>query len=100
MTTNKTATTTGLGGGFTTDAEVIQYAKNGDSIRKYVLVDAWPTTVGATELAWEGNDVQTVEVTWAYTHWEAVSISDKTTPSAVVAELDQTFGTNVANLFE
>jgi|TARA_Y100000310_G_scaffold99941_1_gene97805 hypothetical protein len=99
MTTNRTSTETGLGGGYTVDAEVIQYAKNGNSIRKYILVDAWPTTVGASELAWEGNDVQTVEVTWAYTHWEASSISDKTNVGAVIAELDESFGANVGNLF-
>jgi hypothetical protein len=99
MTTNKTATSTGLGGGFTTDASVTQYAKNGESIRKYILVDAWPTTVGATELAWEGNDVQTVEVTWAYTHWEAISISDKTNVGAVLADIDNITSANVGNLF-
>ena len=100
MTTNKSIATSGLGGGYTVHPEVIQYAKNGQSIRKYILVDAWPTTVGATELAWEGNDVQTVEVTWAYTHWESSGISDKTDPKAVMADLDVTGSLSVlGNLF-
>ena len=99
MTTNKSSASVGLGGGYTVHPEVIQYAKNGESIRKYILVDAWPTTVGATELAWEGNDVQTVEVTWAYTHWEASSISDKTDIGAVTADLDVSFGISVGNIF-
>ena len=64
----------GLGAAsYTKDIEVELYGKDGKITRKYQLVDAWPTTIGATDLSWEGNDIQTFEVTWAYTHWIADS---------------------------
>ena len=67
---NITHETLGLGDdSYTKDIHVELYGKDGRIVRKYELVDAWPTTIGATDLAWEGNDIQTFEVTWAYTHW-------------------------------
>jgi hypothetical protein len=67
----------GLGAEYTKDVEVSLFSKAGNQIRKYKLIQAWPTTIGATDLAWEGNDIQTFEVTWAYTHWETPSFSTR-----------------------
>lgn len=59
------------------DMEVIQYSKtgpeNGDGqgLRSYRIVGAFPTTVDAMELDWNTtNQVQTFNVTIAYDYWE------------------------------
>ena len=70
--TNTSSESLGLGSdSYTKDIEVELYGKDGKITRTYLLVDAWPTTIGASDLSWEGNDIQTFEVTWAYTHWIA-----------------------------
>ena len=71
--TNITLETLGLGSGsYTQDIEVELWSKDGNIIRTYKMVDAWPTSIGATDLACEGNDIQTFEVTWSYNYWVVV----------------------------
>lgn len=66
-------------GGYKTDLEVIQYGKEGDVIRSYMLVGAWPKDIGAIGLGWENRDaVEEFSVTFAYDYWvPGVESSDK-----------------------
>jgi hypothetical protein len=57
------------GGHYTQDITVELMNKKGGTDRTYTLHDAWPTSIGAVDLAWEGNDIQTFEVTWSYNYW-------------------------------
>ena len=64
---------------YKTDLEVIQYAKDGSEIRSYVLVGAFPTTIGAINLDWSttGN-VEEFSVNFAYDYWVPnIEASDK-----------------------
>lgn len=64
---------------YKTDLEVIQYAKDGSEIRSYVLVGAFPTTIGAINLDWSttGN-VEEFTVNFAYDYWVPnIEASDK-----------------------
>lgn len=52
------------------DIEVIQYGKEGDPIRSYLLVGAFPTQIGAIALDWDStNTVETFAVNFAYDYW-------------------------------
>lgn len=61
------------------DLDVIQYAKDGSTIRSYQLVGAFPTAIGAIGLNWESaNAVEEFGVTFAYDYWiPLVESSDK-----------------------
>ena len=65
-------------GGYTTDAIVTQYSKDGNPIREYKMIDAWPHTIGEITLDWaENGTIQEFAVTWAFSWWESVA-TDKT----------------------
>lgn len=80
--TNKAGQNVGtLGGGrvnklgYTVDAEVIQYSKEGIPIRKYIMIDAWPHTIGEISLDWsENGTIEEFPVTWAFSWWESVAL--------------------------
>lgn len=56
---------------YKSQAEVIQYSKDGAAIRIYTFHGIWPSTLAATELGWETSDtIQEFEVTWQYDWWE------------------------------
>jgi hypothetical protein len=57
---------------YTQDITVELINKKGVLNRTYKLFDAWPTAIGAVDLAWEGNDIQTFEVTWSYNYWKVL----------------------------
>lgn len=62
--------------GYQVDLEVIQFAKTGSELKRWKLIGAFPANIGPIQLDWEGNDqIETFEVTFAYTLWE----SDTTT---------------------
>ena len=61
----------GAGGAYTADVKVELMDKKGTALRTYTMFDAWPAGIGAIDLAWEGNDIQTFEVTWSYNYWLA-----------------------------
>ena len=66
-----------LGGTYTTDARVTQYGKDGNAVREYKMIDAWPHTIGEISLDWaENGTVEEFEVTWAFSWWESVAIQD------------------------
>lgn len=56
------------------DCEVHQYSKAGSLIRKYVMKQAWPHTIGETSLDWaENGTIQEFEVTFAFSWWDTSS---------------------------
>jgi len=56
--------------GYKTDLEVIQYSKDGDIIRSYSIVGAFPTEIGAISLDWDTqNTIENFPVTFAYDYW-------------------------------
>lgn len=61
------------------DLEVIQYAKDGSTIRSYQLIGAFPTAVGAIQLGWESqNAIEEFGVSFEYDYWiPGIETSDK-----------------------
>lgn len=61
------------------DLDVIQYGKDGSTIRSYQLIGAFPTTIGAIGLNWEtANAIEEFGVNFAYDYWvPLVETSDK-----------------------
>jgi len=61
------------------DLEVIQYAKDGATIRSYQLIGAFPTQIGAIGLNWEAqNAIEEFGVNFSYDYWvPLVESSDK-----------------------
>ena len=56
--------------GYKTDLEVIQYSKDGEIIRSYAIVGAFPTEIGAISLDWDSqNSIENFPVTFAYDYW-------------------------------
>lgn len=71
---------TGGIGTYTTDARVVQYGKSGQKVREYVMVDAWPHTIGEISLDWaENGTIEEFEVSWAFSWWESVAMNDRAT---------------------
>jgi hypothetical protein len=49
---------------------VIQYSKDGNVIRAYDIIGAFPSTVDAIDLNWETtNQIETFGVTFSYDYW-------------------------------
>ena len=61
------------------DLEVIQYGKDGSTIRSYQLVGAFPTAIGAIGLNWESqNAIEEFGVNFSYDYWVPLTeTSDK-----------------------
>ena len=52
------------------DMTVNQYSKDGNIIRSYVLIGAFPTLIGAIALNWDtANQIEEFNVTFAYDYW-------------------------------
>jgi hypothetical protein len=64
---------------YKTDLEILQYSKDGDVIRSYQLIGAFPTTIGSIGLNWESaNAIEEFNVTFAYDYWvPVIEASDK-----------------------
>lgn len=63
---------------YTRDAEVIQYGKAGNTLKKYRLIGAFPTDLSQIDLDWGSNDtIEEYSVTFSYQWWDAI-------PSGVV----------------
>lgn len=57
-------------GSYKANIDVVQYGKNGDVIRVYELIGAFPTTIDAIGLNWsEQNAVEEFAVTFSYDYW-------------------------------
>lgn len=58
---------------YKTDLEILQYAKDGEVIRSYQLIGAFPTSIGSIGLNWESaNAIEEFNVTFAYDYWVPV----------------------------
>lgn len=56
---------------YSVDAEVIQYGKAGEEIKRYTFVGMWPQDLAPIDLAWDSNDtIEEFAVTFAYQYWE------------------------------
>ena len=61
---------TGDENSYKTDMNVIQYGKDGELIRQYDIIGAFPTTVSDIQLDWDTtNQIETFTVTFAYDYW-------------------------------
>jgi len=57
--------------GYTVDAEVTQYGKTGDTLKKYKFVGMYPLDLAPIDLDWSSNDtIEEYSVTFAYQWWE------------------------------
>jgi len=61
------------------DLMCTQYSKDGNKIREYRIIGAFPTTVAGIGLDWDSqNTVETFGVTFAYDYWvPEIEVSDK-----------------------
>jgi hypothetical protein len=56
---------------YTSQLEVYQLNRDGGILKKYKMVDAWPTSMSKIDLAWSNNSkVETFDVTFAHSYWE------------------------------
>lgn len=61
-----------LGLGYTRDAVVTQYSKNGKALKKYKFIGMYPTELSEIALDWSANDqIEEYTVNLAYQWWEA-----------------------------
>lgn len=85
---------------YKTDLQVIQYSKDGEIIRSYNIIGAFPTEIGAIGLDWDTqNAIEAFSVTFAYDYWvPLVESSDKKAGGvnsyAPAAEIDGPNGPN------
>ena len=62
--------------GYTVDAEVTQYGKTGDTLKKYKFVGMYPLDLAPIDLDWSSNDtIEEYGVTFAYQWWETDTTS-------------------------
>jgi len=58
---------------YSVDAQVTQFSKEGEPIKKYNFVGLFPTTVDPIQLNWAQNDqIEEFGVTFTYQYWESV----------------------------
>ena len=74
-------------GGYTTNCTLTQYGRQGDILRSYNFIGAFPTNVAAIPVDWNStNQIETFGVTLAYQWWEvAGQIPTRDNPIATVA---------------
>lgn len=57
---------------YSVDGEVTQFAKSGDSIKKYKFIGLFPTDVSPIDVDWGSNDtIEEFSVSLSYQWWEA-----------------------------
>ena len=55
---------------FKTNANVIQFAKDGTRIREYTFNGIFPSAISPIDLDWSSTDViETFQVTFSYDYW-------------------------------
>lgn len=64
---------------YKTDLEIVQYGKDGTTLRSYQLIGAFPTNVGSIGLSWDQqNAIEEFSVNFEYDYWvPGVESSDK-----------------------
>ena len=63
---------------YTGTLSVTQFKKDGTEAKgtTYTFIKAWPTTIAEVALAWDANEIETYDVTWAYAHWTSQNIKE------------------------
>ena len=63
---------------YTGNLSVTQFKKDGEKApgTTYTFKKAWPTTIAEVALAWDANEIETYDVTWAYAHWISENITE------------------------
>ena len=63
---------------YTGTLSVTQFKKDGEKApgTTYTFKKAWPTTIAEVALAWDANEIETYDVTWAYAHWTSQNIKE------------------------
>jgi hypothetical protein len=57
---------------YSSDAQVVQFGKAGDTLKKYKFVGVFPTDVSPIDVDWGSNDtIEEFTVTLSYQWWEA-----------------------------
>jgi hypothetical protein len=60
--------------GYTVDADVTQYGKNGNTIKKYKFIGLFPTELSPIDVAWDANDqIEEFTVSLSYQWWDSVN---------------------------
>ncbi len=60
-------------GSYSVDANVVQFGKKGDEIKKYRFVGVFPTDISPIDVDWGSNDsIEEFSVTLSYQWWESV----------------------------
>lgn len=73
---NKRSSATKNPTSYTTDAEVIQYGKTGNELKKYKFVGLFPVDLAPIDLDWGSNDsIEEFATTFAYQYWETDTTS-------------------------
>ena len=58
--------------GYTTDATVTQYGKNGNTLKQYKFIGVFPTDLSPIDVDWGSNDtIEEFTVTLSYQWWES-----------------------------
>ncbi len=58
--------------GYSTNAEVIHYGKDGEQIKSMSLVNVWPSSLSAIDLDWgTNNQLEEFTCTFQYDYWES-----------------------------
>lgn len=67
--------------GYKSIVDITQFSKNGDVIRAYQLIGAFPTSAEAIALDWNnGNQTEEFVVNFAYDYWLPVGITELYNP--------------------
>lgn len=86
--------------GYKVDLTVEQLAQNGELLRSYSIIGAFPTDISEMELDWEStNQIQKFKVTFAYDYWVPVQESSSKQAGGInsyadVADQDGPLGSN------
>jgi hypothetical protein len=60
-------------GSYTVDAQVSQFGKQGDVLKKYKFIGVFPTDVAPIDVDWGSNDtIEEFTVNLSYQWWESV----------------------------
>ena len=57
------------------DLTVTQFSKQGDAIKIYKFMNAFPTALSPITLDWGAGEIEEFSCTWTYDHWESASAS-------------------------
>lgn len=65
---------------YKTDLVVQQFSKDGEVIRSYNIIGAWPMTIGKINLNWDAaNSIEEFDVSFAYDYWLPITESSSKT---------------------